>query len=82
MLFAALTIRAQKGEYFIHNYLPKEYNQGANNNGVAQDKEGRVFMANQSGVLVYDGLNWQIIALPDLIPAYSIINDSEGNIYH
>lgn len=81
LLFCVFTTRAQKGEYFIHNYLPKEYNQGANNNGVAQDKEGRIFIANQSGVLVYDGLNWQIIALPDLIPAFSIINDAEGTIY-
>ena len=81
VLLLQFPLLAQKGEYFIQNHLPKIYNQGANNNGIAQDKEGRVFIANQSGVLVYDGLNWQIVALPDQISAFSIINDADGAIY-
>ncbi len=72
---------SQKGEYFIHNYLPKDYNAGPNTNGVAQDKEGRIFVAIESGVLVYDGFTWQPVFLPDQITAYSIISDQKGTIY-
>lgn len=72
---------SQKGEYFIHNYLPKDYNAGPNINGVAQDKEGRIFVAGQFGVLTFDGLNWCTITLPQQITAYSIISDIDGTIY-
>ncbi|MBI2722931.1 MAG: SpoIIE family protein phosphatase [Bacteroidetes bacterium] len=73
--------RAQTGEYFIQNYLPKDYSGTPNNNGVAQDKDGLIYVANASGVLVYDGFNWQLIKLLDEIAVYSIVNDAEGKIY-
>ena len=72
---------SQKGEYFIQNYLPKDYASGANNNGVAQDKEGRIFVANQNGFLFFDGLNWQKENLPGEINVFSIISDAEGTIF-
>lgn len=72
---------AQKGEYFIQNYLPKDYNAGANTNAVAQDKEGRIFVAGGSGILFYDGLNWQTLDLPWQLTAFSIIADEDGSIY-
>ncbi len=83
ILFCVLSLAlfSQSGEYFIRNYLPKEYNQLPTNNGIAQDKEGRIFIANQSGVLIYDGINWQIVALPDQITAFSIMSDKDGSIY-
>ena len=72
---------SQKGEYFIHNYLPKDYNQGPNTNGITQDKDGRIFIAGESGVMVHDGLNWNNILLPQQITAFSIICDNDGTIY-
>lgn len=72
---------AQKGEYFIQSYLPKDYNAGANTNAVAQDKEGRIFVASGSGILVFDGINWHTVALPQELSAFSIISDSNGIIY-
>jgi len=80
-VFTGNSAYSQKGEYFIHNYLPKDYNQGANTNGVAQDKDGRIFIASASGVMVYDGLNWQTFSLPQQITAFSIICDTDGTIY-
>lgn len=81
LAFLQLRTYSQKGEYFIHNYLPKDYNAGPNTNGVAQDKEGRIFIAGGSGVLIFDGINWQTVALPQQITAFSIINDNDGTIY-
>lgn len=72
---------SQKGEYFIHNFLPKDYNAGPNTNGVAQDKEGRIFIAGQFGALTFDGLNWNTKTLPQQYTAYSIICDLDGTIY-
>lgn len=80
-MFLQTHVYSQKGEYFIQNYLPKHYNAGPNTNGIAQDKDGRVFIAGGSGVLVYDGLNWHTIALPEQITAFSIICDTDGTIY-
>lgn len=80
-MFTQTQLLAQKGEYFIHNYLPKDYNAGPNTNGVAQDKEGRIFIAGQFGVLTFDGLNWYTKTLPQQYTAYSIISDADGTIY-
>ncbi len=81
IVFTQTQLLAQKGEYFIHNYLPKDYNAGPNTNGVAQDKEGRIFIAGQFGVLTFDGLNWYTKTLPQQYTAYSIISDADGTIY-
>lgn len=80
-VFFQIQLYSQKGEYFIYNYLPKDYNAGPNTNGIAQDKEGRIFIAGGSGVLVYDGTNWHTMPLPQQITAFSIISDADGTIY-
>jgi serine phosphatase RsbU (regulator of sigma subunit)/ligand-binding sensor domain-containing protein len=80
-VFFTTQLFSQRGEYFIHNYLPKDYNAGPNINGITQDKEGRIFVACGGGVLTFDGLNWFTITLPQQITAYSIISDDDGTIY-
>ncbi len=80
-MFSQTILFSQKGEYFIHNYLPKDYNAGPNTNGIAQDKEGRIFVAGGAGILVYDGLTWHTVLLPRELTAYSIVCDENGTIY-
>lgn len=71
---------AQQGDYFVQNYLPKDYPGGQNNNGVTQNNEGLIFFANMNGVLIYDGLNWEICKRADEITIQSIAKTASGEI--
>ena len=57
---------SQKGNYFIHNYLPAQYNAADQNRCILQDMYGRIFAANNNGVLINNGADWEILELPFL----------------
>ena len=48
----------------IINYSPSDYGALTQNWGVTEDKDGRIYFANNNGVLIYDGSNWKLINLP------------------
>ncbi|MEM8566067.1 MAG: triple tyrosine motif-containing protein [Bacteroidota bacterium] len=43
---------------FIHQYSTSEYKAGIQNWSIRQDKRGLIYVANNFGVLEYDGSNW------------------------
>jgi len=47
------------------NYQKEQYNAGTQNWKIRQDKQGRMFFANNEGVLTFDGTNWQLFPLPN-----------------
>ncbi|MBL7894034.1 MAG: SpoIIE family protein phosphatase [Bacteroidia bacterium] len=66
ILLLCFTIKAQKGNYFIHNYLPSQYQAADQNRCILQDMYGRVFVANNDGFLVNNGSEWDKYSLPFL----------------
>ena len=66
LLFSSLTGYSQKGNYFIHNYLPAQYNAADQNRCILQDMYGRIFAANNNGLLINNGADWEILELPFL----------------
>lgn len=71
---------AQRGEYFVQNFLPKNYEALPNNFGVAQDNNGLMYVANRAGVLVYDGITWERCYLENQTAVYSISKTQAGEI--
>lgn len=55
-------VNAQFSKPFIRNYTPKEYNAFFQNWDIAQDKNGVMYFANNFGVLVFNGNDWQTIS--------------------
>lgn len=53
----------QKGNYFIHNYLPSQYLASDQNRSIIQDKYGRIIVANNDGLLINNGTEWLAIKL-------------------
>lgn len=49
---------SQIGNYAIHNYLPAQYNASDQNRCILQDKYGRIFVANNDGILINNGSEW------------------------
>jgi hypothetical protein len=47
-----------QGLPFISNYDPLTYQAGIQNFDIIQDDLGRIFVANNLGLLEYDGKNW------------------------
>ncbi|MBA3681867.1 MAG: SpoIIE family protein phosphatase [Bacteroidetes bacterium] len=78
-VLAAFKFFSQTGEFFINNYLPKEYKGGNTNFGIVQNKEGLIFSANSSGVLIYDGYSWKNTKIQGepTITSISISNNNE-----
>lgn len=71
--------KAQKGNYFLHNYLPAQYNAADQNRCVIQDLYGRIFVANNDGVLINNGAGWDKLNLPFL--CLSLIKDESEQVF-
>lgn len=71
---------AENGIPNIQNFRPRDYRAGTVNQAITQDSLGLIYVANSAGVLVYDGVEWRRIKLPENMPARSICN-SNGRIY-
>jgi signal transduction histidine kinase len=79
-------LMAQQGQPFITNFPPIHYKSNAytsspQNWGVSQAKDGVLYIANTSGVLVYDGNKWQIVSGTEDKLFFKFAQDNSGRIY-
>lgn len=58
-LLGATSIRAEIGKYPIKNITPAEYKAGIQNIDFAQNRSMNLFVANNLGVLSYNGNTWE-----------------------
>jgi len=72
---------SETGLYNIRNYSAKEYGLPPQNFAIVQDSRGVLFFGNNSGILEYDGENWDTIQTPQEEPIRSLTIDSKGVIY-
>ncbi len=70
------------GYKYFKNYSYKDYDHHAQNWGIAQAKNGIIYVANQAGVLEFDGVSWRVIYkdIPNFT-VHSIDIDYTGTIY-
>ncbi len=66
---------------FLQNYAPRDYQAGYQNYAVTQDKRGIMYFGNEVGVLVFDGVHWQIIHLSNQSQVKALKVDQKGRIY-
>ncbi len=70
-----------EGYQFIKNYSYEEYDHQPQNWGMSQAKNGMIYVANNGGVLEFDGLSWRIIGYPEYAPVRSLDIAPSGTIY-
>jgi len=65
ILLVLLSIRTYSQEFVppIQNYSPADYSAASQNWDIALDERGVVYTANNQGLLVYDGLSWELFPL-------------------
>lgn len=69
------------GSKYFKNYSYKEYDHQPQNWGIAKGKNGMIYAANNGGVLIFDGISWQVIGIPGYAPARSLAIDETGTVY-
>ncbi len=57
--WASLTCWASPGKYPVQNFTPSDYKAGIQNIGFAQNGDMTLFVANNLGVLSYNGKSWK-----------------------
>lgn len=83
-LFFSKNSAAQKifsGLPFINNYSPDHYNGGIQNWQINQDKRGIMYVANNFGLLEFDGTEWYNYPVRNGTKLRSIGIGSNGKIY-
>ena len=55
----------QKGTPLMRNFKKSEYGGGTQNWGISQDYRGFIYVANNNGVLQFDGKFWNLFYMPD-----------------
>lgn len=62
-------------------YTKTEYAAGAQNWAMAKDDNGRMYVANNEGLLVYNGTNWQLFPVTNKTILRSIGFAADGKLY-
>lgn len=65
----------------IKNYLKTDYHGGSQTWGIDQDSLGRMYFANNEGLISFDGTYWKNFPLPNLTIARSVKIGAGGRIY-
>ena len=65
----------------VTNYNKQSYGGGLQNWKIREDKNGIIYIANNEGLLTYDGRFWNIYPLPNKTIVHSIEITSDSRIY-
>jgi len=65
----------------VHNFHTVEYKAGIQNWDIAQDRRGLLYVANNFGLLEYDGETWHIYGVANGTKIRSVALDTDGRIY-
>ncbi len=78
----AQTLQSQEtGLPFIKNYHSKEYNAHTQNFDISQDNRGIMYFGNFAGVLIFDGIHWDLIPTKKITKISSLVTGESGIVY-
>jgi len=76
-LFVLSTIVAFANQPLVRNFTRKDYKSGTQNWGITQGENNIMYFANNNGLLVYDGKNWQTIPIVNGTNVRSVLYDRD-----
>jgi len=65
----------------IINYQKTVYEAGTQNWGIAQDDNGFMYFANNDGLLIFDGIRWELVKISQSSALRSVCIDKNNTIY-
>lgn len=69
------------GSPSVTNFSRSDYQAGTQNWAIEQDERGIVYIANNKGLIEFDGTHWQTTQLPNSTIVRSIGLDGKGRVY-
>lgn len=75
------TLAQSPGLPFSKFYSSKEYQGGMQNFSITQSISGLIYVANNFGLLEYDGTSWRRFSLPNSTKIRDVLIDERGIIY-
>jgi ligand-binding sensor domain-containing protein/DNA-binding CsgD family transcriptional regulator len=69
------------GTPVIKNFNKREYNAGSQNWEIIQGLNGKMYFANNSGLLEFDGVHWNLYPIANSSILRSIFQTEDGKIY-
>lgn len=73
--------RSFSGLPFINNFEPAEYKAGIQNWQITQDIRGLIYVANNFGLLEFDGSTWNLYPVRNGTKVRSVAVQNDGRIY-
>ncbi|MFT5618499.1 MAG: serine phosphatase RsbU (regulator of sigma subunit), partial [Arenicella sp.] len=71
----------EMGIPFLKNYSATTYKLHTQNWAATQDKRGVMYFANTYGILEYDGVNWNVIKVPNKSTVRSLAVGENGEVF-
>jgi DNA-binding CsgD family transcriptional regulator len=81
VLFASLAQSPLGGIPLVRNFHTVDYHAGIQNWDITQDKRGLIYIANNFGLLEFDGTNWDIYRVRNGTKVRSVAIDARGRVY-
>ncbi|MBK7679967.1 MAG: triple tyrosine motif-containing protein [Chitinophagaceae bacterium] len=69
------------GQNEIKSFTRSQYGAGTQNWAMVKDKNNRLYIANNEGLLVFDGTNWQVFPVPNKTILRSIAFGPGGKLF-
>ena len=83
VMFAAAAIGQSRysGLPYVRNFTTVDYNAGIQNWSITQNRRGILYIANNFGLLEYDGSRWEVYEVNNASKMRSVALDESGRIY-
>ena len=78
LLLAHLLI-AQKGDFYMNHYSPRDLSADYMINDIETDKDGLLWLATNYGLIRYDGISWDFFNTPSA--ALSLVIDEDNQVF-
>ncbi|GAA4782690.1 hypothetical protein GCM10023231_07950 [Olivibacter ginsenosidimutans] len=69
------------GTPFVQNYSKITYQGGNQNWALSCGTDGQLYIANNDGLLIFDGQHWQLAHMPRNVVVRSVAVDEKGRVY-
>ncbi len=74
-------LTAFSSQPLVRNFTRKDYKSGTQNWSITQDNNNRMCFANNNGILIYDGKNWQTLPINNGTNVRSVAYGGNGRVY-
>lgn len=76
-----VTVCYSQTSYIVSHFTRSQYAAGSQNWSVDMDKQGFVYVANNDGLMMYNGVNWKLYPLPSRTIVRSVAAGQDNLIY-